>query len=238
MSRFPPEVSRTGQDYSKELRSAVRVLTGPFTVDVDGRQLLRDGKPVHVTPKAYHLLTLLLDAAPRALSKDELQQSLWPSTFVDEANLSVLVAELRSALSDDARRPSYIRTVHGFGYAFCGPVARDSGEVQAGPPSGWLLVSEEEQLRLARGVTRVGRDPACEIVLDSASVSRRHARVVVDDGAPRVEDLGSKNGTWVNGRRIDSPAVLDDGDEVRFGSVRWLVRRAWEAASTETIGPL
>jgi len=216
----------------------VRVLTGPFVVDLDGRQLLRDGQPVHLTPKAYHLVTLLLDAAPRALSKDELQQSLWPSTFVDEANLSVLVAELRAALGDEARHPSYIRTVHGFGYAFCGPVERDSGEVQTGPPSGWLLVSEDEQLRLARGTSRVGRDPACEVVLDSASVSRRHARIVVGDGPPRVEDLGSKNGTWVNGRRIDSAAALHDGDEVRFGAVKWLVRRVWEAGSTETIGPV
>jgi len=215
----------------------VRVVSGPFVVDQAGRQLLRDGRPVHLTPKAYHLLGLLLDAAPRALSKEELQEGLWPSAFVEEANLSVLVAELRAALSDDARHPTYIRTVHGFGYAFCGAVEREAPEAPASAPSGWWLISDDDQLPLLRGTTLVGRDPSCELFLDSSTVSRRHARLLVTDGRPGLEDLGSKNGTWVNGRRLEAPVALEDGDEVRFGSVRRLVRRRWEAGSTETIGP-
>jgi DNA-binding winged helix-turn-helix (wHTH) protein len=103
----------------------MRARFGEFIVDFETRQLLRDAHPVHLTPKAYQLLVLLVEAQPRALSKDELQQGLWPSTFVDEANLSVVVAELRSALGDDARQPRYVRTVHGFGYAFAATVARD-----------------------------------------------------------------------------------------------------------------
>jgi len=103
----------------------MRARFGEFIVDFETRQLLRDTHPIHLTPKAYQLLVLLVEAQPRALSKDELQQGLWPSTFVDEANLSVVVAELRSALGDDARQPRYVRTVHGFGYAFAATVARD-----------------------------------------------------------------------------------------------------------------
>src|SRR5918994_3504107 len=103
-------------------KKAVCARFGPFVVDLESRQLLRDADAIHLTPKAYQLLTLLIDECPRAVSKDELQQKLWPSTFVDEANLSVLVAELRSALKDEARNPRYIRTVHGFGYAFAADV--------------------------------------------------------------------------------------------------------------------
>ena len=73
----------------------MRARFGEFVVDFETRQLIRDGRPVHLTPKAYQLLALLVEAQPRALSKEELQQGLWPSTFVDEANLSVVGAELR-----------------------------------------------------------------------------------------------------------------------------------------------
>src|SRR5215510_7000746 len=120
----------------------MRARFGEFIVDLETRQLLRGADhPIHLTPKAYQLLVLLVEAQPRALSKDELQQGLWPSTFVDEANLSVVVAELRSALGDDARQPRYVRTVHGFGYAFAATVLRDRGvitELPAQSGSWWL----------------------------------------------------------------------------------------------------
>ena len=79
---------------------------GPFTVDVGTRQLLRDGRSVHLSRKAFELLVTLLDARPRVLSKTELQERLWPDTFVAEANLSNLIAEIRGALGDRARAPA------------------------------------------------------------------------------------------------------------------------------------
>jgi len=161
----------------------MRARFGEFIVDFETRQLLRDAHPVHLTPKAYQLLVLLVEAQPRALSKDELQQGLWPSTFVDEANLSVVVAELRSALGDDARQPRYVRTVHGFGYAFAATVARD----QPTPPPGsslrggaWWLHSESTHAKLQEGENAVGRELPTDVWLDSGSVSRRHAKIVVD----------------------------------------------------------
>ena len=99
-----------------------KVRFGPFSVDAATRQLLRDGREVPLSPKAFQLLLLLVTNRERAMSKQELHQSLWPSTFVVETNLASLVAETRRALDDDAGKPQYIRTVHRFGYRFIGQV--------------------------------------------------------------------------------------------------------------------
>jgi DNA-binding winged helix-turn-helix (wHTH) protein len=216
----------------------MRARFGEFVVDFETRQLLRAGQPVHLTPKAYQLLALLVDAEPRALSKEELQQGLWPSTFVDEANLSVIVAELRAALSDDARQPRYVRTVHGFGYAFATEVGREHGrQAQASAPGAWWLHSDSIHARLKRGENLVGRELPVDVWLDSGSVSRRHARLVVEGPAVSLEDLGSKNGTWVNGRQITARVDIADGDDLRFGVVMLRLRWASSAPSTETLAP-
>ena len=98
---------------------------GEFTLDPLTRQLRRGADEIHVSPKALALLLELIERRPNALTKAALQESLWPGTFVVEANLSNLVAEIRAALDDDVRHPRFIRTVHGFGYAFWGTVSGD-----------------------------------------------------------------------------------------------------------------
>ena len=80
-----------------------------FVLDSASRELLREGRGVAVSPKALDLLILLVDGRPRALTKGELHERLWPDTFVVDANLSNLVAELRAALEDNAREPRFIR---------------------------------------------------------------------------------------------------------------------------------
>jgi hypothetical protein len=69
------------------------------------------------------------------------------------------------------------------------------------------------------GQITLGRSPACQLVLADATVSRRHAALVVCDGAWRIVDLGSSNGTWVNGRRVVE-AEVRPGDELRLGAAR------------------
>ena len=93
---------------------------GPFVLDLDTRQLTRGSHDIHLSPKAFELLGALILDRPKVLSKDVLQQRLWPDTFVAEANLSNLIAEIREALGDRPRSPLFVRTAHGFGYAFCG----------------------------------------------------------------------------------------------------------------------
>ena len=219
----------------------MRARFGEFVVDFETRQLIRDGRPVHLTPKAYQLLALLVEAQPRALSKEELQQGLWPSTFVDEANLSVVAAELRAALGDTARQSRYVRTVHGFGYALETEVTRETGRpARANRPAtgSWWLHSESVHVKLHDGENLVGRDLPIDVWLDSGGVSRKHARVLVEGTTAWVEDLGSKNGTWVNGQRIAERTEVPDGTEIRFGPVAMWLRWTVPAASTETIGPI
>lgn len=208
-----------------------RVAFGEFVLDPDTRQLLRGGRAVHLPPKAYQLLEILVESRPRALSKDDLHDRLWPDSFVVEANLANLVGAVREALGDDPRRPRYIRTVHRFGYAF---EAAAAGETR--PPAGAALRLTWKGGRavLAEGEHVLGREPDLELAFDSATVSRRHARIRVEGGAATIEDLGSKNGTFVNERRIEGPTPLADGDAILLGSVRLRFGRL-TAGPTETV---
>jgi len=107
-------------------------LFGDFALDQERRQLLRAGIPLALEPKAYELLSLLLARRPRALSKAQIRDVLWPGTFVSESALAGLVTDLRSVFEDDPRRPRFIRTVHSFGYAFCGD-AHEDGQPPVSP---------------------------------------------------------------------------------------------------------
>jgi TolB-like protein/DNA-binding winged helix-turn-helix (wHTH) protein len=96
-----------------------------FTVDTDQRVLLREGKPVPLTPKVFDTLLILLKGNGRIVEKEELMNGLWPETFVEEANLTFNIKQLRKSLGDDARRPRYIETVARRGYRFIASVATD-----------------------------------------------------------------------------------------------------------------
>jgi DNA-binding winged helix-turn-helix (wHTH) protein len=214
----------------------LRLRFGTFTFNPETRELLQGEADVHLSPKAFELLKMLLESRPRALSKAELQHHLWPDTFVSEANLPLLVGEIRTALHDAARRPRFIRTLQRFGYAFCGTVKAISGEAQPLERRGvscWL-VWKRQRLELANGENLVGREPQSAVCLDSPSVSRRHARITLTGAEAVLEDLGSKNGTYLRGTRVKASAHLRDGDPVRFGSVL-ATFRIWSAdAPTET----
>ena len=214
----------------------MRLPLGDVTFDSDTRQLLRGAVEVHLSPKAFDLLKALIDARPRALSKNELHQHLWPATFVSEANLASLVAEVREALGEQARQPRFVRTLHGFGYAFCG-VAAPSDPSEPGflaePTSFCWLVKEGRRLPLQPGENVLGRDEG-GIQIDSSTVSRRHARIVVSGAQAVLDDLGSKNGTFVGGSPVSTAVRLKDGDEIQTGAVVFRFRMAVPKGSTVT----
>jgi pSer/pThr/pTyr-binding forkhead associated (FHA) protein len=85
------------------------------------------------------------------------------------------------------------------------------------------------------GANVVGRDSEAAIQIDARGVSRQHARILVSGGAATIEDLGSKNGTYVNGRRITAPALLSEGDEIGLGAVSVTFRTASLASPTDTM---
>jgi DNA-binding winged helix-turn-helix (wHTH) protein len=211
----------------------VRVAFGDCTFDSETRELFRKEKPVHLSPKAFRLLELLLEGRPRALSKAEIHQKIWPEAFVSEATLASLIAEIREAIGDgkDAR---FIRTVHGFGYSFAGAASDAPRATPAGSESCWRLLWDGREIALREGETIIGRDHLAGIRIPSESISRRHARIVVVQSAATLEDLGSKNGTYLRGEKIGEPKALEDGDSIRFGSVAFTLRVVSGEGSTAT----
>jgi len=201
----------------------MRASFGEFVLDVDSRELLRHGSRVHLSSKAFQLLDLLLRNRPRALSKTELMESLWPGVYVLESNLAGLVVEIRKVLGQ-AGRAGVIRTVHSFGYAFDAEIAEEQ------PPVLCHLLWPDGHAALAAGAFDVGRDPSLPVLVEGTTVSWRHARLHVAGSASAptvsVEDQGSRNGTFVNGARALGVTTLADGDELRLGTVVVRVRLA------------
>jgi len=208
---------------------------GEFSLDTGSRQLLESGAERHLSPKAFELLSLLLAHRPRALSKVELHERLWPSTFVSDATVTSLVAEVRAALGEKARNGRFVRTVHRFGYAFKGTATELTPLVQtpADRARCWIVWAWG-QVALADGEHLLGRDSDVAVWLESPTVSRHHARIRVAGANASIEDLLSKNGTFLHGERLTSLAQLADGDEIRLGSVQVTFRRPGTSGSTQT----
>ena len=211
----------------------MRVSFGPFVLDSDTRELLRAGVPVPLSPKAFELLCLLVAHRPKALAKSDLQERLWPATFVVEKNLANLVGEIRDALGDDPSNPRFIRTVHRFGYAF-----RDTaGNAETARGRGGVsfrMTWVSGRVTLDEGEHVLGRDPHVEVYLDAPGVSRRHALIKIAAAGATIEDLGSKNGTLVGDQRVNGSHSIGDGDVITVGSVKLTVRALQMPNSTET----
>jgi DNA-binding winged helix-turn-helix (wHTH) protein len=212
----------------------MRVVFGDCEFDSGRHMLLRHGRETPLSPRAFQLLGFLLDRRPEAVSKGELVERLWPETFVSDASLHNLVAEVRAALGDSPRTPRYIRTVSRVGYAFHGDARSAAPEASEPPASGPRLISKRGEWSLVEGTTVVGRDRDCRVRINSPMVSRRHAQIVVSPDQTTVEDLGSKNGTHVNGRRIMRSVTLKDGDHVQVGSFAMTYRTLEILPSTRT----
>lgn len=208
---------------------------GVFALDLARRHLCRDTTIIHLTPKAFDLLQVLIDEAPRVVEKHELHGRLWPGTFVSDATLVGLVKELRRALEDRDPGSPIIRTAHRVGYAFCPEIARGARPLRESQSSHWLVLNGR-RAALQEGENVIGRSPACHVCLDAAGVSRAHARIVVDGNWVRVGDLGSKNGTTVNDQPATADVVLRDGDRIGFGSIAGVYRSSAAGMSTETQG--
>jgi len=214
----------------------MRFQFGDCALDVDTRELSRAGKPVHIEPKAFRLLELLLASRPKALSKDELQDQLWPKTFVSERSLARLVEVVRDCIGDSAKEPRYIRTVHGFGYAFSGEAMQTSPRLLRPTPGGFhcRITWEDREVALSEGENILGRDPDTVVWIDLNSVSRRHARIVVRGETATIEDLGSRNGTYVQGERVETPRALASGDTIKIGAAKLVFRCFRGLGSTES----
>jgi DNA-binding winged helix-turn-helix (wHTH) protein len=214
------------------VEAGVRLQFDNLAFDAECRQVWLRGEDVTLSPKAFTLLALLIDQRPRAVSKADIHRHLWPETHVAESSLPSLVSEIREAIGDRRRRPGFVRTLHGFGYAFH---AEPTLTAPAAPclPTAWLL-SEHARMALAPGENILGREGDGVIVVKSATVSRRHARIVLDATRGIVEDLGSKNGTFVNEQRVSGPTPVVHGDRIRIGPLLFTFHFAKPSDTTET----
>lgn len=204
-----------------------KISFGPFTLDPGRRRLTRNGRPVTLSPKAFNLLSCLVARRPNVVDKGTLMNEIWPDTAVVEANLNVLVSEIRAALSD--RKHKYVETAHGVGFAFAGEVVETADEPirrQAG--SRFWLAWNDRTFILEETEHVIGRDPHSQVWLDESGVSRQHAKIHIDraSGRAEIEDLGSTNGTFVGDRRITNKTPIGDGDAITVGP-RALVFRTW-----------
>lgn len=210
---------------------------GPFEADLRTGELRRAGKTIELQELPFRILAALLERPGELVTREELRGSAWPDgVFVDfEHGLNKAVNKIRRALDDRVEKPRYVATLPGRGYRFLAPVDWPDGPEQGRRRSGVLcrILWDSRTIPLSAGPNLIGRDPDAAVWVDSTTVSRRHAVIVVSPEGATLEDLGSKNGTFVRGRRVDAVTPLADGDELAVGSARMSFRSS-VAESTQT----
>jgi DNA-binding winged helix-turn-helix (wHTH) protein len=204
----------------------MRIRFSDAIFDSDLRELSRHGKRLSLTPKAFALLEALIQARPHPLARETLSELLWPDTIVEQGNLHNLVSEIRQALGDDDHR--IIRTVHRFGYAFD---TAGTAEITAQ----FVVTVGREDIPLRQGENTIGRDPKDVICLNAPEVSRHHARILVDGDRVTLEDLDSKNGTFLGTIRVGTPVELRPDDEFTVGTTVMRLRVSSDLPSTKTV---
>ena len=235
--RKSQERGRSSSGLVQELGAdLMRVAFDQFVLDTGTRELCRSGRSVNLTPKAFELLSILIANRPRVVTKTELQERLWPDRFVVDKNLANLISEIRDALGDDSSNPRFVRTAHRIGYAFRHRGGTDNPSKRAPAADRiYRLIVDGQSFTLQEGEYVVGRDPDADVYLDSPSVSRRHAMISIAGPRATVEDLGSRNGTFVGETRINKASRLDHGDAIRVGAVMLIFHALSAPASTKSV---
>lgn len=216
------------------------VVPGPFhvgdwLVEPDVNRVSRRASSVQLEIRMMQVLVYLAERAGAVVTRRELFDAVWDTEYVSDNALTHAVAEIRKALGDSARRPSYIETVQRRGYRLIAPVSglelpdHDDAVVTC-----WLITNSST-IPLQPGETVIGRSAEADIVIESPKVSRLHARIVVEADQVVIEDLGSTNGTSVNGGRLDAPRALLHGDEIRIGRGVRVYRFARNDPDAETV---
>jgi DNA-binding winged helix-turn-helix (wHTH) protein len=195
---------------------------GAFTFDADAHELRRDGTRVALSPKAFRLLERLIDARPNAVTHETLYAALWPDVIVEPGNLHVLISEIRNAITHDA-----IRTLHRIGYAF---TLATTDVTQAT----FAILLGDDEIPLRRGENIIGRDPRATVPINAPEVSRHHAKITIDGTRVTLEDLQSKNGTFVGTTRVTTATDLADGSEILIGSIQLRLTRIDAMKTTVT----
>jgi DNA-binding winged helix-turn-helix (wHTH) protein len=196
---------------------------GEFELDVAAFSLRRTGERLRLEKIPMEVLILLVSRKGALVGRKDIKEALWgPGVFVEhDAAINTAIRKIRHVLQDDADMPRFIETVVGKGYRFMSAVTRHSTGSSArgvGLPNHSVFRGKRE-FPLENGDNFLGRDPGAQVRVDHPSVSRRHAKIVVRSGRATLEDLESRNGTFVNGRRLDAPAELGHGTVIGLGPI-------------------
>lgn len=211
-------------------------------------RIVRVGDEVHLEPRVMELLVFLAGRHGQVVSKEEIVDAVWEGQFITDSALTRAIADLRKALGDDVRNPRYIATISKRGYRLIAPVrrqaaARRGSAAEAAAVSQlrglelgdvFALTWRHRTLPLGEGEHFIGRAPEGVVCISSRKVSRRHARIVVTREGATLEDLGSKNGTYLNDRRVEEAAELTHGDEISIGPAKLVFKAFVADGSTET----
>jgi DNA-binding winged helix-turn-helix (wHTH) protein len=213
----------------------MRIRIGSCLLDTDLRLLSRADSPQLLSPKAFRLLEVLAERQPRAVSHAELRALVWPELRVGGTTLARLVNEIRGVLGEPSDSTRHVRTVPRFGYALSGCLVERSSSDAAGVTAS--LEWENRSIRLKHGENIIGRAADALISLASRKVSRHHAQIIITARRAVLEDLGSKNGTYLQGKRIDRPIELNDGDCIAVGPATLIFHDTAEQPSTDLATP-
>ena len=211
---------------------------GNWMVEPTLDRISQDGREVRLRPRAMDVLVVLALSSGKLVTKIELIDEVWRTECVGDHALTQVIAELRAALGDDARNPTFIENIPRRGYRLVAPVmpVADSSVTSREATMPFKLELDDGACPLLQGSTVIGRTEDADIRIDKTEVSRCHAMITVQGITAIIEDLGSKNGTFVNGHQVAGPTPLTNGDEIWIGRsvarMRFLIEG--EPTNTET----
>lgn len=198
---------------------------GGFELDVAAYALRRADQRIKLEKIPMEVLVLLVRKAGRLVNRGEIQAALWGSdVFVDQdAAINTAIRKIRRALADAAENPRFVETVVGKGYRFIAPLETHDTDVSSNRVAprrpNYLVTRGKRQFVLDRGENLLGRDPEATVYIDHPSVSRRHARISIQSTRAVLEDLQSRNGTFLDGRQIERPTEVPHGAIIGLGPI-------------------
>lgn len=223
-----------------------------FELDLAAYVLRRPHGPLRLEKLPMEVLILLVQRAGTLVQRSEIQAMLWrPDVYVEhDSAINTAIRKIRRTLGDDAENPRFVETVVGKGYRFIARVESDgnpqaqSTASHARPSARWqhvfpsyAVTRGKQEFILEAGETVFGREPTAGVYVDHPSVSRRHACISIGSQGAVLEDLKSRNGTFVNGRRIEGPTKIDHGVLIGLGPITLTFIVMSAPASTLPIGP-
>lgn len=217
------DFSQSGVDMPRgnQIRESTRgaFLLGDWLVEPELGRLRKEDEAVHLEIKVMDVLVHLACHGSRVVTRQQLIDGVWDGGFISDNTLTHAVAELRKALGDTPSNPEYIETIHRKGYRLLKQVTDLEGRppLGFGRPSRFRVLVEDRNVQLRQGENLIGRLPEASLCIHSLQVSRRHARIIVEESRAFIEDLGSKNGTLLNGRPVLERTRIRDGDRIFLG---------------------